>query len=148
MSNKREIILVLIGLIITFAAGRYLAESPDVSLSELQVSHEKIHEDKDTHTQTKIVTQIQPSGVKTITTTIDQVTTDAKQTQDDTKTQVKETVSSKSRLNVSGIVGLQLGSDMKPVYGVSVSKQFLGPVTVGGVGLTNGVLGVTIGLDF
>jgi hypothetical protein len=50
--------------------------------------------------------------------------------------------------NISALVAIQPNTGLTPVYGVSVSKQVLGPATVGAFALTNGVVGVSIGVNF
>lgn len=54
-----------------------------------------------------------------------------------------------SVLNVSGLVGVNPNVGIKiPIYGISVSKEVFGPFTVGAFGLTNGTLGLSIGINF
>jgi hypothetical protein len=51
----------------------------------------------------------------------------------------------RSKLSLSALAGTDLRS---PVYGAHVSKEILGPVSVGIFGLTNGTFGASIGLNF
>jgi len=53
-----------------------------------------------------------------------------------------------STLNVSALVGTDPMNSFKPLYGFSVSKQFIGPVTIGLWGLTNSTVGISLGLNF
>lgn len=62
---------------------------------------------------------------------------------------VTEAPAPRKNLNVSALVGNDFSRGVfKVVYGVSVSKEVLGPVTVGIYGLTSGTVGVSIGLNF
>ncbi len=55
----------------------------------------------------------------------------------------------KSVLSVSALatVNPKLGR-YEPVYGISVSKEVFGPFTAGAFGLTNGTLGLSLGINF
>ena len=51
-------------------------------------------------------------------------------------------------MNISALVGVDLPNSLKPLYGASFTKQFLGPISIGAWGLTNGTLGVSVGINF
>lgn len=91
-------------------------------------------------TVTRTVTK--PDGTSdTTTTTTDRTISKA--------TETKQQSTTAATLNVSGLVANDFSQGLlKPIYGVSVSKQLIGPITVGGFGLTNGTIGVSIGLNF
>jgi hypothetical protein len=58
-------------------------------------------------------------------------------------------VSSHPKSNLSGIVANDFSKSLsKPIYGLSYSREFIGPFTVGIIGFNNGTLGVTVGFDF
>ena len=40
------------------------------------------------------------------------------------------------------------GGDRIPLYGISANKEFIGPITIGAFGLTNGTIGLSIGVNF
>lgn len=50
--------------------------------------------------------------------------------------------------HVGALVGMDVHKGLIPIYGASLDRRILGPVTVGGFGLTNGTIGVSIGLSF
>ena len=53
------------------------------------------------------------------------------------------------RTRISALAGFSPFSDPHtPVYGGHVSTQLLGPINVGAFGLTNGTIGMSLGLDF
>lgn len=150
--NKREIVIVLIGLATMFAFGRYSVTSPpDTKVTENKHSDTKTDEAKDTHVVTHTVTVQEPTGaVKTdTTTTTDVVAHEETNTVVEDKTVSQTTQQKRSKINISAIVGTQIGSNFgQPLYGISAQKTFLGPVTVGAFGLNNGTIGVSVGLDF
>lgn len=149
MTTKYKIIVSIVVVLTSFAFGRYSA--PKVPDSHT-VTDTKVDDKKDTdqveHKKTVIVQE--PSGV--ITTTI----TDLEQTdtKEDTQTQahVDATVTAPktSTLNLSALAATHFtgANAFKPLYGVSVSKQIIGPVRTGIWALTDGTIGVSIGLDF
>jgi hypothetical protein len=79
-----------------------------------------------------------PSGKKTTTIT--------KDTTRKSKEVVKTIV--KPKVNVSALAGVSTTDSRKPVYGISVSKEFIGPITLGAFGLTNGIIGISVGVNF
>lgn len=94
---------------------------------------------EDNHTVTTIVTTKNPDGTTKITETIDSKT----------KTKTLVQVPQTKRLNVSVLVANDFSNSVpKPLYGVSVTKEVLGNVTLGIFGLTSGVIGGSIGYDF
>ena len=75
----------------------------------------------------------------------------------ETKTVVTEEINSNTKtitkpppkLNVSALAGIDTATSLlKPIYGISISKEFMGPITVGAYGLTNGVVGLSVGVNF
>lgn len=114
-----------------FYLGRYSAPKTTTDKS--------VEETKNTHTETTTIKQ--PDGtVKTVT-----VTDTSKQVSKDTKTSVAPNV---SKVNVSLLSGYDYAYTSRPVYGVSISKEVIGPVTAGVFGLSNGIVGVSVGVNF
>lgn len=150
MTLKTKIIIAAISLLASFSIGRYSARSADVKLTEEVKTNSQTNETKNTHTKTTITETKQPDGADTKVTVIDQVKDDVIAKKDDSVTGIQKTVTSKgSTLNIS-ILGANDFSRglLVPTYGISVTKEVLGPITVGAFGLMNGVIGVSIGLDF
>lgn len=144
---KTKIIISIIVLTAVFASGRYSVSSVDTKSKEVV----KTDTQKDTTQDKKKKTTIEktPDG-KEITTIEEETVTNTKQTTDKTdQSSTSVIANARKTLNVSGLASLDLSSrSVMPVYGASISKEILGPVTVGVFGLTNGVIGVSIGLDF
>lgn len=139
-------------LIVTaFAFGRYSVNAPTVKTTENITTTDKTTEAKNTHTKTTITEVKRPSGVDTKTTVIDQVANDNTARQDQENLQVQQTVTppKKDTLNISLLGANDFSRGLLvPTYGLSVTKSVLGPITIGAFGLMNGVVGVSIGLNF
>lgn len=153
MTTKQIIIIAAISLVTAFAVGRWSA--PDkIKIQTVEV--EKKTEDKkvdvDDHKLTTVTEVDKPDGTKTKTTVI----SDVKDTQvadkkvdDLTKTESKEIDKSSSKLTVSMLAGINVTNPTgAPIYGASISKPILGPITVGLFGFQNGMAGASIGLTF
>lgn len=91
------------------------------------------------HTITKIVKVTSPNGTVTESTTIDSAT----------KTDKVQTIAKANKSNLSVLASIDYTkSQLTPVYGVSFSKEVLGPITVGAFILTNKTVGLSIGYSF
>lgn len=126
-------ILFIVSLVVSYMAG---VHSVDVSKTKVDT----ISQD---HTQKTIVTIKKPDGSSTTTETVDSRST----TKTDAVTQTP--TSTKQKTNISVLVGNDFSkSAIKPMYGVSGNREFIGNLTVGAYGLTNGTVGLSLGLNF
>lgn len=143
MTTKNKVIISVIVLITTFAVGRYSApEKVRVEVKTVEV--EKIVT-KVVHVKT--TTTEKPDGTKETTTVVDSRTDSSTNTKN-TESKTEQTIS-KKMMNASVLSGLNLSSNNPGlVYGLSVSGNLLGPITVGSWGLTNSTFGVSLGLNF
>ena len=140
----KKIIISLLVLLATFAAGRYSNDQANVKTVTQTNTETQEAEHKNVH-EVEVITK-SPTGAVTET-----ITTD-------TSTQVQTAVQSSSKtatvtapppsINISALVGTSIHSFGTPVYGLSAQKELLGPVIIGAFGLTNGTVGVSIGLNF
>lgn len=91
------------------------------------------------HTVTVTQETKKPDGTTNTTTT---TTEDKKQaaTHNESKPVVQSTTS------IHALAGMDV--NFKPVYGLEVSKQLLGPIEVGAWGMTNGTIGISVGVRF
>lgn len=134
-----------------FASGRYSIQSPTTKITTTTHTTTQQDQVKDTHTQTTITVLKTPDGTVKTTKIIDQVA-DVKT--DTTKVQDKKSLDisippKTNTLNISALVANDFSRGLLvPTYGASVTKEILGPITIGGFGLTNGTIGVSIGLNF
>lgn len=140
MTDKIKLFVIAFSLIISFAVGRYSAQKPNVQESVKTDETKNTAIDVDTHT---VIVHL-PDG--STTTTIDK-------SRKQNITDVSKTASVISIESVKPQVQLSLlgGYDTKnnaSVLGASVSKQMLGPITIGAFGLSSGVVGLSLGVVF
>lgn len=147
MSTKTIVISVFTVFLVAFALGRYSVSAPSVKIDKTTEIDENTKTNTDTHKVTTI-TEDCATGKKV--TTITENTNTKSEDKKDTDIKLDKTVTPQktSTLNVSALAGTGLFSSLNPVYGASITKELIGPITVGGFGLTNGVVGVSIGLNF
>lgn len=149
MPNKYVAIVALVILTGTFAAGRYSVSTPGTkTVTDIKLDTVK-DVDQDRHKQTTTTTEQDPTGkVKTITViTEDTETKKHIDTASVSHQDIIVTPAKLATLNVSALAGVDFLT-YRPVYGASITKQLIGPVTMGAFGLTNGVAGISIGLNF
>lgn len=140
---KYKITCVILAILAAFAFGRYTVKPTIVKDTEVTTDTKK---EKDTHKETTVVVVEAPNGEKkTVTTVVEDTTTNTHQTKD-SETHEVSTPPKVNTLNLSALAGLDM--DYKPVYGISITKNVLGPITVGVFGLTNRTIGVSAGLSF
>lgn len=147
MSQKLQYLVATILVVLSFCFGHYTAQSSKSSQTTDKIVDTVTHEALDTHTKTTITEVKEPTGeIKTIT----QVDTVQSAKETDIKAETDRTVTTyqkKSAVNISLIGGYDTARGL-PTYGASFSKEFVGPITIGLWGLTNGTVGVTIGVNF
>ncbi len=103
------------------------------------ISNNKTDTTETDHTKTTIITIKEPNGTTKTTTTID-----------DKKN--KDTISiipiKTQKTNISAIIAEDFKHKDIPLYGISFTREFIGPVTLGAFGLTNGTIGLSVGVSF
>jgi hypothetical protein len=144
--SLNEMKWIILGAIVlaalSYALGRYTGRSPTIQ------TQTKIDETEKTHThQQETITEVKkPDGTDTTVTTITTVKDETNKTDTDVTTKI---IPQKPKLNVSLLAATSVHDPLTaPTYGLSVSKEFLGPVTLGVFGLTNGMIGVSVGMNF
>jgi hypothetical protein len=148
---KTKAIISVVAIATAFASGRYsVNQPPAVKLVETSKTQVEQRADKDIHETTKTETVKEPDGeVKTtVVETKDTVSKVDTEKQVDMSVQLTQTPAKRSTINISALVALDALHGFTPCYGVSASKEFIGPITVGAFGLTNGTLGVSVGVNF
>jgi hypothetical protein len=143
MDTKYKVIIATCTILVAFAFGRYSAPKIPDSHSITDTTKE-INKDVDTH-KTTVITKT-PDGKEV--TTITEDTSSKSKSDSDTKTDVTITAPKTSAVNISLLAGLDTGRGFVPTYGISANKELIGPVTVGAFGLTNGTIGLSIGVNF
>ncbi len=152
MTTKQIAIVGAVALLTAFAVGRWSAPTK-VKIQTVEV--EKKTDDKkvnvDDHKLTTITETDKPDGTKVKTTTIadDRNTkVEDKKTDDVSKSVVEELDKTTSKITISALAALNVTKPGLPMYGASITRPILGPITVGIFGLQNGTAGVSVGLTF
>ncbi len=156
MTTKTKVILSIVALLTAYGFGRW--SSPEkvvtvVKTVEVEKKKSKTETSKEVHRTTTITETTKPDGTKTVTTTIreDSVTEREKNTSENrskSTEETKEITRASAKVTVSALAGIDILSPGAPLYGASLSKPVLGPITLGIWGLTNSVGGVSLGLTF
>lgn len=136
MQTSYKAIIIAVALGLSFAGGRY-SVNKNIDKSQTEET------DKNKHKETEIITVKQPDGSVKI---IKHIVEDSNSST--TKTKKYEEKVIKKTLNISALVSNNIHEPLNPIYGISVSKEFIGPVTIGAFGLTNGTVGLSIGVNF
>lgn len=145
MSDKNRILISVIALALAFATGRYTVQSPTIKAT--------VHQVEDTNTQTaekehKKIVIVEKAGEKTTTITDDVDTSIKQDRHDDVKSVETITPPKTGTLNLSALAGVDSLNRFKPIYGAAVTKQVLGPITIGAFGMSNSVVGLSVGITF
>jgi hypothetical protein len=161
LTIRQKIIIIVVYTAACVAGGRYLAptkiktEIKTVTVTK-EVESKKVDQDITTHEKTTTTETDKPDGTKTIITVKEDVSNDKTNTDDkksdDTFTTVdktKEVTKETSKLKLSALAGVNVTNVSGGfVYGGEVSKDILGPISIGIFGMSNGVAGCSIGISF
>lgn len=157
--SKTQVAVAIAALLTAFAVGRYsLPEKIKIVTNTVEVEKktEKKTVEADKHKTTTTKEVVKPDGTKETTTTVVEDTTrnsNTDSTTDKNKSAQSdsETTYGSSKVTVSALAGAKLGfppTEGTLVYGGSITKPILGPITVGIWALSNATGGASIGLTF
>jgi len=127
--------IMAVGLILALAIGFYLGKittKPQIVTKTEVVTKEVEHK--------KIIVVKEPSGKETTT-----ITDDTTTSTDATSATISKPIILK-RLNISGLVGTSF-KEFKPVYGLVITKDIIGPISVGVFGFSDRA-GISVGVSF
>lgn len=153
-------IYVLIALVVAFAAGRYsvpINVKTDTTASSKETEKKSENTNTQKHTKTTIVDTTNPDGSKSHTVTKETELNNEKKTTETSantrsETSSKEVARAGSRLNISALAGSKISSistsGLELDYGAMVSRDLIGPISVGAFGFKSGVAGVAVGITF
>lgn len=159
LSRNQKIGVVAVSLLVSFAAGRYTVTETIKTKTET-IETEKKKEDtvivkkRDKNVKIVVTETDRPDGTKIITT----VTTDLTKSSVDTNTKLSDTgsktsdsssstVKGESKVSLSALGGVDM-TNGHLLYGLSVIRPVLGPITVGAFGLSDGTIGASVGVSF
>lgn len=149
MKIKYVAILVVAG----FAFGYYAAPAKIERVEvEKVVEKRQLDTELDKHEKTVTFEKVKPDGtIVRRTTNVKDMKKDQKLVEDKSKETVKTEKIEKSSgtLSVLGMVGVdQFSLTKPPVYGLSISRNILGPIAIGFWGFSNKSAGFSLGLTF
>lgn len=147
---KTKIILIVLALLASYGFGRWSAPE---KIKTTDTTKTDVNRDK--HKKTTITETEKPDGTKEKKTTITEDTETTKKV-DNEKTSEITRASAKVTISALAGTGINLqpgGPTLTPVFGLSMSKPILGPITVGvwGIGVYGfggGAAGASVGLTF
>lgn len=144
--NKYVLGIIFIG--VAFAVGRYSGPVKE-TIRTVEVEKKQTEAEKDKHKETRVKEVVKPDGTKETTTEIVEDTNTKKSTKETTTAQSEtEKIRAGSRTGFSVLGGTRLGDQFKVDYGVSVDREFLGPLKFGAFFFQSGVVGLSLGLNF
>jgi hypothetical protein len=136
MQIHYKYIIATVLIIIAFAAGRKSIKPEIKTVTVTQTIVQK-------HKNIETVTTKQPDGtVKIIKREVIDSTNSILKSQETVVKNANKT------FNISALVSNNIHEPLKPIYGISINKETLGPVTIGAFGLTNGTVGLSLGINF
>lgn len=149
-SENKKRLAIAAAIVVSFAVGRFTTPEK-VKIETKVVTVEVKVKEKDKHKETKIVEVTKPDGTKEKTKTIieDTKTNIVKESSQSAETKT-ERIGSTQRTTISGLIGIDFNnlSRSPVVYGGSVSRPIIGPVTLGAWGLSNLTFGASVGVQF
>lgn len=160
MTSNLKITLMCVVPLAAFAAGRWACPTKvrvETRTVEVEKKTEQVKTDtaRERHVDTVVTVVTRPDGTKTETThTVQDTHTqqDRRLAETDQSRRVdaslKETIYAESKLTLSVLGGYNPGDFTKPVYGLSLTKPVLGPITLGIWGMSDKTFGCSLGFTF
>ncbi len=148
MDLKYKVIAVTVVAVGSFAAGRWMAptkvETKVVEVEKIvTVKEEQKRKDKKT-----VITKKPDGETTTVITEITDTNTSNKTVDLSLKSEQTKKEMSTSKVTVSALAGFSLTNPSGLLYGVSISKPVLGPLTLGVFGFQDKRVGFSIGFTF
>lgn len=162
MSTKVKVIIVVASLGTAFALGRYTVPTKiktEIKTVEVikTITVKDTSADKKVHKETTTTESTKKDGTKETKTIVVEDSDFKKDTtivkkDDDKKTSddKSETTKTGSRLNISALAGapISLSGLGNFTYGLHISRDLIGPVSVGLWGMSDSTFGLSVGLTF
>lgn len=142
MTTRLKLLLITLAMVSSFALGTYTAKT----LTKTESVQTSDKTDTTTQTTTTTTTVKNPDGKETTTTKTDTITAIKERSRTNTQKEIIEAPSRRA-INVSLLASYNQ-KDKQPIYGASITSRFLGPLTMGAFAFENGMIGLSIGVDF
>lgn len=143
LPTKATVITGVVCVVGGLAVGRFSLPTKVVVRTVVQTRQIVVHQD---HVITKVVTVKEPNGAVQTTTTTQDLSTTTSHVQSDSDSSKTVTYTKPSWL-----VGAMAGVDVpgrQTGYGAFAERRVLGPLYLGGYGLSTGQTGVSLGVQF
>lgn len=139
-------------MVIAFVFGRYSApEKIKIEKQTVTVEVEKVKSENQTDLNATVTSIHKPDGTVITRKKISSLTKNSitQNTAKEHLTQEKTEIIKGSNVNVMALGAIDLSSLTRGiVYGVSISRPILGPITIGLFGFSSGIIGISGGLQF
>lgn len=152
MSTKVKVGIATASLLVSFAFGRFLTPAKvviETKIVEVEKKEKKTVSNKKRRVTTVVITK--PDGSKEEHKTVDtdaNTNTDEKSQKDRAEQTKKETVSQGGKVSLYVLGGAAISPLLAPTFGLHVSTQTIGPISVGAWGLSNISGGISLGVTF
>jgi hypothetical protein len=136
----------------SYLAGRYSAPEKIKTVTKVEVHEVTKTVTEKSGEKNEVITQIKKPDGTEITRTRIEAHHESRQAiakEAQTKTEVVHEVTYRQGVVISALIGLPLSSLYSgAVYGVAVSKPFIGPIHLGVWGMSDKTIGLSAGLEF
>lgn len=157
LPNKQQLAIAAALILVGLLAGRYTKpDRVEIKIEERIVEKVVTKEAKTTNKNKEYVTIeiISPDGtIRREKRLIDKGTIsynkEAETNRESEKNITGLVENATAKYSVRGLFGVDMNKKFeKPIYGIQIDKQFIGPIRLGAFGLDNGTIGVAIGFNF
>jgi len=146
METRVKVIIITVSLATAFAVGRYTVPTKTVVQTKIVEVEKK---DTKTHDNIVVTETDKPDGTKVIVTkTVDDTDTTTNLNVSDITTKTVEKTTGRMNLSILGGAPLTFSGPTSLVYGAHVSKDIIGPVSIGVWYLSSSTGGLSVGLTF
>lgn len=145
--NKIKLVVAVAALVGSFAAGRQSAQPQDKK-TNTDVTQTTSDEERQIKERTRTVIVKRPDGTEVTTIDTTKKTKEKEQSKQE-QAHVVESVESRNKtISITLLTGYNVMKPNGPELGIMLSKEIYGPLAVGVWGTNNGILGVSVGINF
>lgn len=142
-----------VAILASFAFGRYSVKTVTTQVVQTQKTDIKVNQDSKVDDNKTTTITVKPDGTKTTVITDNKKTDTKTDSNTQSVTDTKSTTTSGSNSGGSSFIlsasaGIDITSPSHLVYGLEASNKLIGPIRIGVFGMTNGLLGASLGLQF
>jgi len=143
MVTKATILAVFVSFALGALLGRYSLPAKVITKTETVTLRDS---NKIDHSVTTVTTEKHKDGTETVVAVTHNDIDTVSHSASDSKAE-KDIVYDTKRWGINALMAYP-GLHSTPTYGVSVTYRLLGPLSIGALGLSNGTLGMSVGVVF